>query len=574
MHSRPPFGGPAAAQPALWHGWLRPRGPKAVVVVLAIGLLMVGVVGLVYATGGLKYVYAHTMYLPVLLAALSFGVRGGVLAALAGGLILGPLVPLEVATGETQPAINWLYRIGFFLLVGTVVGAASTAFKRHLDWQAWMLRHNPLTGLPNQAALLEALRANPADALGLMVVQIDNLLEISNTLGYEAVDRVILTLARRLVEHRPPDAQVYHYHPERLALLLPGATREEIEAVALELHPILSSALEVDHVPVYVDIYLGAIAQDGHIVHGDDLVKKADAAMAYAHDRATAFALYDEEVEGPSREAMSLLGGLPEAIRRGHLVLHYQPKVDLTRRRIVGVEALLRWNHPDLGLLPPGKFVPMLEGTELVQAVTRWVLRNACRQLAEWRAAGFDLTVAVNVTVRNLMQEDFHHFVDSHLRECGVPASALEIEVTESSLMVDPRQVLRVLAGLRRHGHPIAIDDFGTGYSSLAYLADFPATSVKIDQAFVRVIEQRPRVESIVRHAIGMAKAVGMHVTAEGVETASVAERLQAMGCDYGQGYYFSRPVAADALMALFYDETRWPAARLPRGEDGRAHPG
>jgi diguanylate cyclase (GGDEF)-like protein len=552
-----------AARSALWYGWLRPRGARALVVVALVALGLLGVVGLVYATGGLKYVYAHTMYLPILLAALAFGAPGGLAAALVAGLLLGPYMPLEVASGESQATLNWVYRIGFFVLIGAVAGAAASAFKRHLDWQAWLLRHNPLTGLPNQAALLEELRANPAASVGLMVVQLDNLLEVSNTLGYDAVDRVIQTLARRLADCRPPDARVYHYHPERLALLLPGATREELEAVAAELHPKLSEALEVDGVPVYVDIYLGAIAQDGHIVHGDDLVKKADAAMAYAHDRAAPFAVYGEEIETPSREALSLLGSLPAALREGHLVLHYQPKVHLERRATEGVEALIRWNHPDLGLLPPTKFIPLLEDTELVQTVTRWVLRTACRQLAHWRSLGFDLSVAVNVTARNLMQEDFHHFVDSCLREFAVPPGALEIEVTESSLVRDPGHVLRVLECLRRRGHPIAIDDFGTGYSSLAYLADFPASAVKIDQAFIRVIEQRPRVEAIVRHAIDMAGAVGMRVIAEGVETGSVARMLTAMGCDYGQGFYFARPMEAEALTALLYDETRWPAPRL-----------
>ncbi len=552
-----------AARSALWYGWLRPRGLRAVVVVGVIALALLGVAGLVYTTGGLKYVYAHTMYLPILLAALAFGVPGGLLAAVAAGLLLGPYMPLEVASGESQDTLNWLYRIGFFVLVGTVAGAAATAFKRHLDWQAWLLHHNPLTGLPNQAALLEELRTNPAASVGLMVVQIDNLLEISNTLGYDAVNRVIQTLAARLNECRPPDARVYHYHPERLALLLPGATREELEAVAGQLHPKLSRALEVDGVPVYVDIYLGAIAQDGHIVHGDDLVKKADAAMAYAHDRSAPFAVYGKDVEAPSRESLSLLGGLPEALRRGHLVLHYQPKVRLKSGTTDGVEALIRWNHPNLGLLSPAKFVPLLEDTELVQTVTQWVLRAACRQLARWRSLGFDLTVAVNVTARNLMQEDFHHVVDSCLREFSVPARALEIEVTESALMRDPGHVLRILERLKRHGHPIAIDDFGTGYSSLAYLADFPASAVKIDQAFIRVIEQRPRVEAIVCHAIEMARAVGMHVVAEGVETESVARLLASMGCEYGQGYYFSRPIAAESLTALLYDPARWPGRRL-----------
>ena len=538
--------------------WLQPTGRRAAALGLLVALMIAGVTLLVWQTGGIKYVYAHSMYLPILLAALFFGWRGGLLAALAGGLALGPWMPIDTQSGEMQQTVNWLYRMGFFLLIGGVAGAATGLLHRQIRWQRWLLRHNPLTGLPNQAALLDRLRELQDRNTCLLVIEIDNILEISNTLGYQAVEEVILAVVARLRGMQVEGTELFHYHPERLAILLACDDDGEARRYAHQVHELLSDSVQVEDIPVYIDTYLGVITNDGSINRTEDIVKKADIAMARAQELAQPFVVYDEQIDETSTEMVSLLGSMLQAINAGQFRLFYQPKVALAEGRTAGVEALVRWEHPELGLVPPDRFLPAAERTELINTLTLWVVGEACRALSGWTVRGWRPRVAVNLSVRNLAAPGFFESLSAIVEEHGIAPELLEIEVTESGLMTDPDEALRVLDRIRERGHPIAIDDFGTGYSSLAYLSRLPANAVKIDQAFIRNLGYNEKLRTIVEHTLALARGLGFETVAEGVESDEIAAHLQRMGCDIGQGYYFGKPMDEEAI-AHFFAASRWP---------------
>jgi EAL domain-containing protein (putative c-di-GMP-specific phosphodiesterase class I) len=265
------------------------------------------------------------------------------------------------------------------------------------------------------------------------------------------------------------------------------------------------------------------------------------------------FAIYDEAMGRAAAQALRLIADLQHAVENDELRLHYQPKVDAISGRMVGMEALVRWMHPQRGMIPPVEFIPLAEDTGLIVAIGRWVLREACRQNAAWQQAGLrPLRVAVNLSARQFRSSKLLSDIDTALAEMALPASLLELEITESMVMEDPEGVINLLDKIRSRGIHLALDDFGTGHSSLAYLKRFPIDCVKIDRAFIKDTPANSDDVAIARTIVAMAKSLGLTTVAEGVETAEQFELLQAMGCDQIQGYFFSRPLPPDEF-ADFY---------------------
>jgi EAL domain-containing protein (putative c-di-GMP-specific phosphodiesterase class I) len=273
--------------------------------------------------------------------------------------------------------------------------------------------------------------------------------------------------------------------------------------------------------------------------------------MYFAKGGRTGAAVYDEARDGSGRHRLDDVAQLRRAIAENELVLHYQPKLTLSTGEVDGVEALVRWNHPERGMIPPNDFIPLAEHTGLINRLTVYVLDAALRQCAEWRDLGLDLAVAVNLSARNVADSGLPETVARLLAEHRVEPGRLVLELTESSLMVDPQNAKEVLASLHAMGVGLAIDDFGTGYSSLTYLSELPVTELKIDRSFVMSMATSDGDAFIVRATIDLGRNLGLRVVAEGVETETVWNRLGELGCDIGQGYYLSRPVPATEL-------TRW----------------
>lgn len=519
-------------------------------------LLVVGVYLLVYLTGGIKYVYSHSMYLAILLAAFFHGPKGGAIFGLIAGIVLGPFMPINVATGEPQETVNWLYRMGFFTLIGTFAGVGIETARKQAERIKWHSRHETTTGLPNRFALVEAIedaktKPNGPKPVAFVVFSLDNAAEIRSSFGFRARDEVILQISGRIMEIVKDEGNIFHFDSNLLGVLFfdLGMTNvgELLESLAkrvqippyelegIQLHcEIVITCTDISSMEGSPELYLRQCEADLH----DSANKSRKLSCPILEFNADA-----------GRENLKLLGDLRDSLERGHLKLHFQPKVALKSWEVAGAEALIRWEHPQLGSIPPGRFIPSVEKSTLIDVMTDWVVDHALSQIAEWHAAGLDIPVAINVSTRNLLHPDFPRKIVDNLERYKVDGKYLELEITEGIMMFDFDNTIRKLDMLSGKGIRISIDDFGTGFSSLSYLSRIPADQIKIDQSFIRNLATNERTKRIVDTAIKLAHSLEKLVIAEGVENSEVLDILEEIDCDEVQGYFISRPLPAGQFL-------------------------
>ncbi len=518
------------------------RGVTGALLPVALG----GVYAIVYMTGGIRFVYSHSMYLPILLAGFVFGIKGGLLTGVLGGLVLGPWMPINVSTGEMQNLANWLYRAGFFTLVGFLSGAASDGARFYIDHLKWLSLHDSGSKLKNRNALFDELtrlagRRNESGPFVLAAVALENTMELKSTFGVPVIEAAVQQLAVRYGEI-VGEPTVYHTETAQLAIVI-ADSRQDVERlldamIAASQEPILFSGI-----PIHIDSRMGTVALTPEIPPAEVCLQKVEAALTVAQDVAQDRVAYNPEIMRGTQDNLIILGELKEAIKSGQLSLHYQPKIDIPTGTIHGVEALLRWQHPIRGNIPPGDFIRRAEQSTLIQTVTEFVMTEAVGQIAQWRKCGIDLRVAVNVSPRDLLRPGFSDFVIHVLEQFDVSPELLELEVTEGALMTDMNQTIAELIKLADLKIIISIDDFGTGYSSLQYLHKLPASLIKIDQSFVRRLHEDVYASSVLEAAVMLAHKLGIKAVAEGVETAAAYEHLGAIGCDVAQGFFICRPL-------------------------------
>ncbi|NEK59218.1 EAL domain-containing protein [Geodermatophilus sabuli] len=415
--------------------------------------------------------------------------------------------------------------------------------------------HDALTGLPNRTLLRQrgeaALDADGPSAL--MLIDLDRFKEINDTLGHAHGDLVLQVVSARLRETVRAADTVARLGGDEFAILLPAvgdaATALELAARALAA---MEAPIEADGVFLDVDASIGIALSGEHGTDVETLLQNADIAMYSAKDRGLGVCVYDADLNEHSPERLGLLGELKRAIDTGELVLHYQPKVGLPGEDVRGVEALVRWEHPQRGTVPPAVFIPLAERTPLIRPLTRYVIDAALQQCAQWLAEGRSLHVAVNISARNLLDERFVDDVLEALARSQVPAHFLELEVTESAIMADPTRARAILGRLADLGITLSIDDFGAGYTSLAHLKDLPVHRLKIDRSFVSSMATDPSNALIVRSIVELGHNLGLSTVAEGVEDQDTWELLGRLGCDVAQGYHLCRPQPADVLAAWF----------------------
>lgn len=520
-------------------------------------LLVACVTALVYFTGGIKFVYSHSMYMPILLAGLIFGVKGGLLIGLVGGLALGPFMPIDVATGERQEAINWLYRTGFFVLVGFINGAASDIVRTYLRHMKWVSQHDLSSGLANQNALFEHISRASLSVKGkhsstLLVLSLVNEMEMKSAFGFSVIESIVDQLAKRLSDILGETGNVYRIDTVQLGLLIAHDRKESVNDILCPLvdccrHPFIHQG-----VPVHADFRLGYVSFDKVRESPEVYLQMAESAVVMAYEKVQDCVHYSSGADASARQNMAVLGELIHALESDQLSLHYQPKVDIATGVIGGAEALMRWNHPSKGNIPPGLFIPRAEQSTLIQMITRFALEQAMQQAVVWQGLGIRFPVAVNISTRNLLQPGFTDQVLGLLEHYGLCGAQLELEVTESALMMDVDRTIDELHRLAAAGITLSIDDFGTGYSSLQYLHKLPVSLLKVDQSFVRRMQNDGQAAHIIEAAVGLAHKMDMKVIAEGVESARIYRMLGDIGCDMAQGYMISRPVPASDFEAWF----------------------
>lgn len=433
--------------------------------------------------------------------------------------------------------------------------------RKRAEQQRWhQANHDALTDLPNRVlfndrlslAILHAQRRK--QALVVMFLDLDHFKRVNDTLGHSAGDELLVKVADRLRRCIRQDDTVARVGGDEFLLLLNGIAREADAAVmARKILAILAEPFLIQKRELFVEasIGIGVYPDDG--ADAETLVTNVDTAMYRAKETGrNSFQFFTRKMQEQSQERAALESGLRRALPRGEFVLHYQPILRLRDRSVVGVEALVRWRHPEKGILSPREFIPLAEDVGLITRVGEWVLRRACEQLVAWQGAGAPaLRVSVNVSPRQFQQRDFAANVRRIVKETGLEPAALDLEITESIAMHDVVHTGRVLAELADLGIQISMDDFGTGHSSLNYLKHFPIRRLKIDQSFVAGMTTHDKDHAIVATIISIARNLGLAVTAEGVETEEQADLLASLACEDVQGYLFARPAPAEEVEKL-----------------------
>ena len=465
------------------------------------------------------------------------------------------------------------------LLLAVVLTSITRGHRRALDVERGHAvhdsLHDALTGLPNRTLLADrfdhALRADVRNETntGLLLIDLDRFKEINDTFGHHFGDELLTQVGPRLTGALRAVDTVARLGGDEFAILLPDVRSvENATAVAIKLRAALEAAFHVEGVDLDVEASVGVVVSGEHGEDATTLLQRADVAMYVAKTQDLGVFVYNPATDEHSPSKLALLGDLRRALDRAELVLHYQPKVSISTGEVVGAEALVRWQHPDHGLIFPDTFIPLAEHTGLIGPLTRHVLDVSLAQARTWADSGRTLSVSVNLSARNLLDERLPAQVAELLAAHDVAAELLELEVTESAIMTDPVRAQHILEQLSALGVRISIDDFGVGYTSLGQLKTLPVTELKIDRSFVMTMVQDHSNALIVHSVVDLGHNLGLTIVAEGVEDEHALAALADFGCDVAQGYYLARPMAAEAF-------NTWCAGRgltpLPPASTGQA---
>lgn len=509
---------------------------------------VLAVYALVYMTGGIKFVYSHSMYIAILLSGFILGMRGGVFFGLFAGAVLGPLMPIDVVTGEMQKTFNWLYRMGIFTLIGFLTGAASDGARSYQQKLKWLYQHNISTRLRNRSALLDHLteireRPSSSKTYFLVVISFENAMELKSAFGFAIVEEAIQQLAKRY-DNSLIGGDIYHTDTAQLTLLL-DMSEWDIEKLLLALTDASREPIQYNQVLIHIDTRMGYVTFSEAVETAETYLHMAEAALTVAHETARDSVAYSSDIMTATEDNLSLLGELKDAIKNGQLSFYYQPKIDIPTGIVYGAEALIRWNHPKRGNIPPSEFIPRAEQSTLIDLITEFALEQSIAQMAEWQKMGMNISVSVNISTHNLLQPGFTDFILNLLNQYDLSGDLLELEITEGALMMDVERTIDELRRLSNLKIIISIDDFGTGYSSLQYLHQLPISLIKIDQSFVRRLPSDQGAAYILEAAVMLSHNMGIKAIAEGVENKEVYKFLENIGCDMAQGYMISRPMPA-----------------------------
>lgn len=494
----------------------------------------------------------------------------GVSISLIGGILIASTVtkPVRILAEAAYAIENGNYQHSVTIGQQDELGRLASAFnhmmsaiskrEEQIKYQAY---HDNLTGLPNRSFLFNQLKEAIASARGqgktlaLIIMDLDRFKDVNAVLGHNTGDTVLKKVGPLLSGSVHESVTVVRMGGDEFALLLP-----EIDGVqqAIDVVRKISKALEapflIDNNPLQIEASFGIVVFPEHGEDADTLIKLADVALYKAKGSTSDFSVYSPEFDQHSLRQLTLLGELRLAIENEELVFFYQPKVDFISGRIIGMEALLRWEHPQHGFIPPDDFIPLLEGTALIKPLTLWTLRAALSQCAGLNDMGFRLDMAVNLSARMLQDQQIPDTVIMLLKSFNLQPGQIIIEVTESAIMADPERTWDTIKRLDAIGVKLCIDDFGTGYSSMSYLQKLPVDELKIDKSFVLHMDKNANDAAIARSMIELGHNLGLKVVAEGVENQQLWDMLRSFGCDVAQGYYMSKPVPITKLIDWLKD--------------------
>lgn len=468
----------------------------------------------------------------------------------------GSLFPAEVQIHETH-------------LEGMTIYACTikniTEKKEQISQLRHMAMHDSLSGLPNRALLYEEIKGSiqtAADStFALFILDLDHFKAINDTLGHSYGDAVLQHISGLIDKIFTAEEVVARLGGDEFAVLLPRYSQSAAVNTAKNLLALLERPIVIDGITLAVGASVGIVLYPEHGQTADELMQRADVAMYHAKRKGLSYTLYEKGIDQNDPYHLSLMGELRNAILNEELILYYQPLLQMSNKEIIGAEALVRWNHPIHGLIPPADFIPIAEQIGFMNPLTYWVLENSIRQCKEWEKEDIDINISVNLSVRDLQDTDFPQFIADLFSKYEFRPEKLQLEITESFLMSDKSKALELLTRMKDMGIKIAIDDFGTGYSSFAYIQQLPISHIKIDKSFVLNMSTEAEDAMIVSSIINLSHNLKMNVIAEGVEDEECWDTLENWGCDEAQGYFMSHPLPAAKFIQWLHDpqqNDRW----------------
>jgi len=468
-----------------------------------------------------------------------------------------PYAPIDADVSASLHGLYWDLSVGLALLylaLFVISMSVSRRLRRQLKVNTYLAEHDSLTDLPNRAAFHERAKAAVAIAsqgnssTAIAIVDLDRFKEVNDTLGHHNGDQLLAELARRLSSFIRTQDTVARLGGDEFGVILRDVVAPE--EVLWRIRMVIEAEVSVSGLPLSVDSSIGYVVAPDDGTDVDELLQLADVAMYVAKVQHAGVVRYDPAQNHYDATKLALVSELRHAIEIDQLVLHYQPKTTLPGGRVEAVEALVRWQHPVQGLLSPDRFIPLVEQTDLIDRLTEWVMNRALVDLRDLGSGGSHLSVAVNVSARNLGRPGFPQQVATVLRDVGISPDRLIIELTETALLTDPPAAAATLAEMSRHGVRVSIDDFGSGQTSLGYLATLPIHELKIDRSFIADMLVNPSHAAIVRSIVDLGHNLALRVVGEGVETAETLTALSLVHCDLAQGYLIARPMPAEQLVA------------------------
>jgi len=487
------------------------------------------------------------------------------------GHVIGTIAVIDTSPhGWTHTEINALMDIASFLVTELELRSDLSLKRQTQEHLLYSTLHDALTGLPNRSLFTERLRhamrraaRHPDDLFAVLFLDLDRFKDVNDNLGHFAGDELLRAVARRLEACIRPEDTVARLSGDEFAILLESITdTSDAGRVAERIEEALSFPINLAGAEVTTSASMGIVTSSMLHDQPEQLLRSADMAMyrAKAAGRAR-YEMFDRAMHTDALERLRLETDLRRAVEQGEFVLHYQPLVSLRTGRVTGLEALVRWQHPDRGLVHPAEFIAIAEETGLIVPIGKWVLFEACRQITEWHAAhprDEPLTIGVNLSVKQFSQPDLIDQVCSALETTGAPAGSLRLEITESAIIDKGRAAISILSRIRELGAQVYLDDFGTGYSSLSYLHGLPIDAIKIDRAFISSMDTDDKNLRLVRTILTLAEIVGVRAEAEGISTSEQLRELRALNCEQGQGYLFSAPITRDAVDEVLAANPVW----------------
>ena len=484
-----------------------------------------------------NYIYVHSMHIPIIISAIIFRAKGGIAAGIVAGFIFGPFLPIDFGIDLLRIELGWVVRTAFFIAEGTIAGLTFEVLHYQFGRLEEASYYDPTTNLPNKLYLFSALEKvqqnNNINDYQLILIKVANYSEIINNFGHGSTSKLNQSIAQHIKSFLSQPLKVYNIHNNNFAVIIDSSYQKD------NFNNIKGN-LQYNGIPLYLELHLG-IANLNSKITAEKALQNAHLAASEAKRKKLKVLEYDPSKQKKREKNLIILGKVRRAIRNEEFFLEYMPKMDLNSGEITGLEALIRWDNQQSGLISPGAFIPQVEKTALINELTMWVIEQAASDLKKLKKSASKLKMAVNITPRDLMAESFGENIIEKITAYSLSPEEFELELTETDIMEDIELAANKLNSLNQSGFKLALDDFGTGYSSLSYLKELPFNSIKVDRSFIYNIISDDKNREITATAIKLGHNLDCQVVAEGVEDQESLELLNQLNCDQIQGYYLSK---------------------------------